>query len=334
MATTQSESMSVNVLRAAAGAAAMAPSSHNTQPWRFRITGATLDLFADRSRHLKVIDSERRQQIQSCGCALYNARIAVRAMGYTDEVTIMLVDHDEPNHLATLHLGAPREVTQHDRDLMTAIGHRRTNRRAFLARPVAQSIIDALARAVEAEGTRFARLDPPQKHAIARLIEQADHAQFSNPEFREELSRWLRPFGSFKRDGIPFVEKEYGSGVPFAVVRALRSPGLGDAFGKLEEELVIGAPAVIALGTDSDDPSAWLACGEALEALLLETTALGLSASFLNQVLEIPELRAKFAEIVPGIGWPQMVLRIGVPSEPIEDGAPRRDLDDVLEIVQ
>jgi hypothetical protein len=30
--------------------AALAPSSHNTQPWRFRITGATVDLFADPTR--------------------------------------------------------------------------------------------------------------------------------------------------------------------------------------------------------------------------------------------------------------------------------------------
>lgn len=332
MATTQ-VSDPVNVLRAAVGAAAMAPSSHNTQPWRFRITGATLDLFADRSRHLEVIDRERRQQIQSCGCALYNARIAVRAMGYDDEVTLMFVDHDEPEHLATLHLGAPREVTQRDRELMTAIGRRRTNRRAFLARPVAESITDALARTAHAAGTRCVRLVPEQKQAIARLIEQADHEQFSNPAFREELSKWLRPIGSLRRDGIPFVEKEYGSGMPFAVVRALRSPGLGDAFGKQEEALVLGAPAVIALGTEDDDPVAWLACGEALQAILLETTALGLSASFLNQVLEVPELRARFAEIVGGIGYPQMILRIGVPAEPIEHGAPRRDIDDILEVV-
>lgn len=30
--------------------AALAPSSHNTQPWRFRITGATVDLFAEPTR--------------------------------------------------------------------------------------------------------------------------------------------------------------------------------------------------------------------------------------------------------------------------------------------
>lgn len=60
---------------------------------------------------------------------------------------------------------------------------------------------------------------------------------------------------------------------------------------------------------------------------------LGLSASFFDQVLELPELRAKLSEIVPGVNHPQMVLRIGIPSDPIAHAAPRRAVDDVLEIV-
>jgi nitroreductase len=51
------------VLREAVAAAVMAPSAHNTQPWRFRIVGSTLELYSDPTRHLAVIDAERRQQV-------------------------------------------------------------------------------------------------------------------------------------------------------------------------------------------------------------------------------------------------------------------------------
>jgi len=37
-------------------AAALAPSSHNTQPWRFRPDGDAIDLLADRTRALPVND--------------------------------------------------------------------------------------------------------------------------------------------------------------------------------------------------------------------------------------------------------------------------------------
>ena len=319
-------------MRDAVAAAGMAPSSHNTQPWLFRITGDTLDLYADPSRHLQVIDPVRRQQVQSCGCALYNARVAVRASGFHDEDTAILVDGARPDHLATLHVGSAHTPTADDLSRMQAIPQRHTNRRDFLLRPVAALHTDAMAADATVEGARLIRILPEQKLALGHLVDHADRVQLDDPEFRAELGRWLAPFGSLRRDGIPFVEKEYGSAMPFARLRALRSPDLASDFGQLEEERALASPVIVVLGTRGDDATDWLACGQALQAVLLRATALGFSASFMNQVLEIPELRARVAEIVPGIGHPQMVLRIGVSAAPVRHPAPRRDIDDVLEI--
>ncbi len=320
------------VLSHAVSAAVMAPSAHNSQPWRFRIVDGRLEVHADPKRHLPIIDRERRQLIQSCGCALFNARVAIRAMGFRDDVTVM-ISAEDPSLLATIQLGPAIISSESDLALMRALPLRRTNRRSFQRRPVSAADSDLLVETASLHGVWMERLHPDQKTAIAHLIDEADQLQYSDPAFRQEVANWLIPFASRRRDGIPFVEKEYGSALPFTIMRALRSPGLADRFGKREEELAMGAPVVAVLGTDSDDPMAWLGSGQALEAVLLHATSLGLSASFLNQVLELPEMRGRVASVLERQGYPQMVLRLGYPEEPIHHAAPRRDVDDVLLVV-
>ena len=41
--------------------AILAPSSHNTQPWRFQLTGSQIDLYADGTRALPVMDPDDRE---------------------------------------------------------------------------------------------------------------------------------------------------------------------------------------------------------------------------------------------------------------------------------
>lgn len=320
------------MLRNAVAAAVMAPSTHNTQPWRFRIVDSTLELLVDPQRQLTVIDPNCRQLVMSCGGALFNARVAVRAMGFADEVTVMPADREQPDLLATLHVGSRIISTDADLSLMCAIPLRHTNRRPFLAQPVSLTESTLLLDAAAREGAWMVRLVPDQKHELAQLIDLADRLQYANPAFRAELARWLVSSASRRRDGIPFVEKEYGSALPFTVMRSLRSPGLGRKLGETEERLANDSPVVVVLGTERDEPTDWFACGQALQAVLLHATSLGISASFLNQTLEIPALRDGVATILDRPGHPHMVLRLGYSEAPVHRAAPRRDLDDVLEI--
>ena len=50
--------------------AILAPSSHNTQPWLFRIREEnTIEIYADPARQLKVADRDEREMHISIGCA-------------------------------------------------------------------------------------------------------------------------------------------------------------------------------------------------------------------------------------------------------------------------
>ena len=58
------------LLRSLVEYAALAPSGHNTQPWRFRLRGGGAELLADRTRALPVVDPDDRELVISCGAAL------------------------------------------------------------------------------------------------------------------------------------------------------------------------------------------------------------------------------------------------------------------------
>jgi hypothetical protein len=56
--------------------AILAPSTHNTQPWRFTVAPERILVFRDRARWLQVADPSQRELHVSVGCALENLLIA------------------------------------------------------------------------------------------------------------------------------------------------------------------------------------------------------------------------------------------------------------------
>jgi hypothetical protein len=113
-----------------------------------------------------------------------------------------------------------------------------------------------------------------------------------------------------------------------AQAAAIRTFDWGNGRAASDRQLAEGSPVLVVLGTDDDSREAWIRTGEALGRMLLLATLHGLSASFLNQPIEIPELRQKLVETLDLAGSPQLLLRLGYgPQVP---PTPRRDLEDVL----
>ena len=311
--------------------AVLAPSGHNAQPWRFRVRGGAVEVYADRARALPVVDPRDRELMIGCGAALFHLRLAMRRFGRVDEVETFPSPGDR-DHVATVRMGEPAEPTPEILRLFEAIPRRHTHRGEFRRLVVDAATRQALVQAAEDEGAWLMPVEGGLRPTVALLVRQGDEAQFADPGFRRELAAWVRPNRAAAADGIP----GYAMGIPDIVSplapALLGAVNLGAMWGGRSHQAAESAPLLAALGTPGDEPADWLAAGQALARVLLAGQAMGLQASFLNQPVEVAPLRDRLRGVLGVRGWPQLLLRVGWPRH--EDRpTPRRAVVEVMEVV-
>ncbi|MGY1744255.1 Acg family FMN-binding oxidoreductase [Blastococcus sp. SYSU D00695] len=320
-------------------AATRAPSIHNTQPWSFVVTGDRLDVYTDPARALHALDRSGRQRVVSCGVAVEFALVALRAAGA--EVAVeLLPDPADADLLATLTVTGPREVSEADRALAGAIGSRHTERAPFLPRAVPTEVLEDLQRAAGAFSVWSKPIaESDEEVATAFLVARAEEMEQDEPEYLAELQQWLRTDPAAV-DGIPVgavPEEDPHTRPSNWLVRdfvvgsrpAARSPFL-DPQDPEAPPPPVERPTVVLLGTDNDDSMAWLTAGRALGQVLLRATVAGLAASPLTQALDWPAARTQLRSRLSLIGHPQMLLRLGYPSDDRTPATNRRPVADVL----
>jgi hypothetical protein len=309
--------------------AILAPSSHNTQPWRFIINGDELLVCADRTRSLANIDPFDRELVISCGAALFNLRVALAHFEVPVEITTFPQSLD-PDIMARVVFPASGPKLKDLAELFDAITKRTTNRSPFSGEDLPAAIVERLKSAATAEGVDVAfALGLAQRERLAALIAKADRRQFEDPRFRRELASWIHP--SRSNDGMPAASqglRTLADAATRIVAMAIRTFDLGNGVAAAHEQLARGSPLLVALSTPTDNYEGWLAAGLGLQRLLLVATNEGYSTSYLNQPIEVPELRTELAKEMSIDGYPQLLLRVGRGQPALH--SPRRPISDVL----
>ena len=318
------------ILRSFVHWAILAPSALNTQPWYFRVDEGLLELHADRTRALPVVDPHDRELTIACGAAYFNLVLACRHFGY-EAITERLPDANRPDLLATLRLGPRKDPTGDENRLYVSIVRRRTNGYPFDEKPIEESIIHCLERCTKGEHA-WCHVVPDftTKHRLAELIAEADKVQFHDKRYRRELAAWIHPNRSHLRDGLPGHERGVGDLRSLLDPFIIRHFDVGSVEARKDRSLAELAPALAVIGTKADTPMDWFHAGEALQHALLLATSAGLSASFLNQPLHAEHLRPKVASLLEERGHPQVVMRLGHGQN--VGPTPRRAVEEVMRI--
>jgi nitroreductase len=303
--------------------ASRAPSVHNTQPWRWRVSAEGLDLYSEESRQLPNTDPDGRDLILSCGAALNHCVVALAAVGWRAKVA-RLPNPSDPSHLAALEL-FPYSADSLDIALAAAIPRRRTDRRHYSSWPVPVSDIALMTARAARNGVTLCLVDDVDR--LHRTVAQSVWNHMTH-DYLVELTAWSGRYASVagvparntpKSDPSARIPSRYFAGPALAM-----SPGSSAA----DDNAV-----VVALGTRTDDRLALLRAGEATSVVLLTATSMGLASCPVTEPLETAETRAEVrSDIFGDAGYPQMLLRVGwapVNADPLPP-TPRRQLTEFV----
>jgi hypothetical protein len=306
--------------------ATLAPSSHNTQCWKFRLTKNAIEILPDLQRRCPVVDPDDHHLFVSLGCATENLVLAAQANGLHAAATFDAV----PNEAIQVSLESMQAVRS---PLFDAIPKRQSTRAEYDGKPLATKELESLEHAGTGNGVQVLLLTERQTlESVLEYVVQGNTAQINNPAFVQELKRWIRfsdaeavrtGDGLFSRStGNPSIPRWLGS----HLMGMFLTPKKENA--KYAKQ-VRSSAGIAVFCSDASDKAHWVEAGRCYQRFALKATDLGIRNAHLNQAVEIAALRAQFSGFL-GIGnrRPDLVVRIG--RGPEMPRSLRRPVDNVL----
>jgi hypothetical protein len=288
--------------------ATLAPSSHNTQCWRFRPEADGLSILPDFSRRCPAVDPDDHHLFVSLGCAAENLVVAAAALGLQAEPTF-----DAASQAIRIRLQpAPPAHSPWFR----AIAQRQSARAEYDGQPLAAPELSLLANAgTTADVDLLLLTERPRLEQVLEYVVQGNTAQMADPAFVAELKQWIRFSG---HDAVRLGDGLFAAASGNPVLPGWLGERLFGVFftpkaenDKYARHLRSSAGVAVFVGKTAD-PAHWVAVGRAFERFALQATTLGVRCAFVNQPVEVAALRPQFAALL-GLGErrPDLVVRFG-----------------------
>ena len=288
--------------------ATLAPSSHNTQCWRFAIEPQRISILPDLTRRCPAVDPDDHHLYVSLGCAAENLVHAASAHGL-----MALPAFDAARDAVGIGL-EPTQATS--TALFKAIAERQCTRGEYDGQALSSADLALLQKAGSSDQVDLILLT--EKPALERVLEQVvqgNTAQMADPAFVAELKAWIRFSGA---DAVRLGDGLFAASSGNPVLPAWLGSTLFDWFFTPKSENdkyakhVRSSAGIAVFAAKSPDKAGWVEAGRCYERFALQATALGVRNAMLNQPIEVAALRAPFAASV-GLGSrrPDLVVRFG-----------------------
>ena len=289
--------------------ATLAPSSHNTQCWKFRIEERAIVIEPDLSRRCPAVDPDNHHLFVSLGCAAENLAHAALANGLRTE----MVMGQKITGSIVMNL-APTPA--HASPLFQSIVDRQCTRADYDGKPLSVDEMRLLEQAGTGAGVRIILLT--ERPAIAGVLEyvvSGNSAQMKDAAFVSELKSWIRFNASqavASGDGLFSRSTGNPSAPPWLGKHLMALFFTENSENDKYARQMRSSAGIAVFVSEANDPAHWIEVGRCYERFALRATALGIRNAFLNQPVEVATIRPQFAAWL-GIGnsRPDLIVRFG-----------------------
>jgi len=296
--------------------AILAPSTHNTQPWFFRVKDNTCQILFNPELKLKYADPKCRDLYISLGCAMENLIIAGHFYGLTEKIEYEANDNDD-NLVATVYFfEKDNHLDFSSEKLLDTILKRVNVRGKFLDRPVASDLLAGLQNLFEKDyGDNQIKMnfiqDKEKIEKLALLTQKGMRMAHSNKLFRREMSDWIVHNYPRRRDGMIGYSMNMPGPISFFISPLIRLFNLGSIMGKVNYLNVSSAPAVCVVTAPEYRAETWIKIGRLVERAMLEFNQEGLTTSIYLASVEMGDLYKEIQEILSTTEIPQFIFVVG-----------------------
>lgn len=303
-----------DVLRELVRYGSLAANSHNAQPWRFGLSENAITVAPDFIRRTPAVDPDDHHLFASLGCAIENI---VQAAPLAGLVAAPRLGESREDGGVTIELQKSAAASS---ALAAAILKRQCTRSIYDGKMPPLDHLKALEEAGRGEGIELLLVtDKRQIENILSFIVEGDTRQIADPAFVAELKQWIR--FSYRdalatRDGL-FAKVSGNPALPAPVGRLLFDRAFSaEAENEKIAEQVRSSAGLAIFVSERNDRRHWVEAGRACQRFALQATALGIKYAFLNQPVEVAEVRAGLsADLGIGDRRPDLVVRFGYAPE-------------------
>jgi nitroreductase len=302
--------------------AILAPSTRNTQPWRFRVDRERIEIRADLTRWHSVADPDRRELYLSLGCAIENLLVAAEQFGFRHAVAYLPAWPDEEVAAAVAFRPGGRGTPERLGLTLRTLLARRSAHGRFSSEEVCAADLMALGQCLTESDLELSFATQPERRRVIQGLHRIAHEiALADPAYRDELANWVEG-GAF---GTPWPISRLGRA-------AIASGRVARQLARFDAIAVGSAPLLVLISSRDDDRPSQIRSGQLLERLWLAATARGLGLQPVSAALAVPRLRSRLSSLMGArFPWAQQLVRVGLARHPSGHRTPRRPLDEVID---